>query len=359
MKQLVLAHDFHHPPNTIYQVLSRPWRHWQFLPMCRKSDVVSRVVEPDGQEVVAVNYVLASKKHNISHELGVQLRLNRLQFEITVCGIGENTLGISGTSRLQLERLPKGSCRLTFTIRYETSRWRSKLVPVAPMIRFGFGRVMRAVSQFADLVASADKSLDPAHRRRRRKLMAQAEADKVSARESVLKRLPRHSVGAEIGVFAGVFAEQIIKAVDPVEFHLIDPWKALHNQSHAESWYGEMTQDYMDALHVMVSQALDNEMRSGVVKIHRDFSANVLPGFADNHFDWIYIDGDHAYEAVAHDLEASFAKVRPGGLIAGDDYRVAGWWGDGVVRAVDEFVARRPVEMIHTQQDQFVIRKRD
>lgn len=32
-------------------------------------------------------------------------------------------------------------------------------------------------------------------------------------------------------------------------------------------------------------------------------------------------------------------KVREGGLIAGDDYRKGLWCGDGVVRAVDEFIA--------------------
>lgn len=36
--------------------------------------------------------------------------------------------------------------------------------------------------------------------------------------------------------------------------------------------------------------------------------------------DYLYIDADHAYDSVLADLEAWVPHVRPGGLIAGDDY---------------------------------------
>jgi predicted O-methyltransferase YrrM len=63
--------------------------------------------------------------------------------------------------------------------------------------------------------------------------------------------------------------------------------------------------------------------------------------FSDESLDWVYIDGDHSYEAVKRDLEAYYRVVKPGGFIAGDDYGAAnGWFGDGVTRAVDEFAAR-------------------
>jgi len=56
-------------------------------------------------------------------------------------------------------------------------------------------------------------------------------------------------------------------------------------------------------------------------------------------------------------LDKSFAKVRAGGLIAGDDYRVAGWWGNDVVRAVNEFLAEHDARMVFTLDGQFVIEK--
>lgn len=55
---------------------------------------------------------------------------------------------------------------------------------------------------------------------------------------------------------------------------------------------------------------------------------------------WVYIDADHSYKGVKGDLEAFYRTVKSGGFLAGDDYRQGGWWGDGVVRAVDEFADR-------------------
>ena len=55
------------------------------------------------------------------------------------------------------------------------------------------------------------------------------------------------------------------------------------------------------------------------VTICKGFSAEVLASFPDNYFDWVYIDGNHLYEFVKKDVELSFQKVKPGGVIAGDD----------------------------------------
>lgn len=60
---------------------------------------------------------------------------------------------------------------------------------------------------------------------------------------------------------------------------------------------------------------------------------------------------------VMGDLESYYPKVKPGGLLAGDDYGVAGWWHDGVTRAVDEFAARRGCAKTIGRGDQFILRK--
>lgn len=62
------------------------------------------------------------------------------------------------------------------------------------------------------------------------------------------------------------------------------------------------------------------------ISIRKGFSADVLASFPDDYFDWLYIDGNHLYEFVRKDIEISFKKVRPGGIIAGDDYF---WQKDG------------------------------
>ena len=55
--------------------------------------------------------------------------------------------------------------------------------------------------------------------------------------------------------------------------------------------------------------------------------------FPDCFFDWVYIDGNHSYEAVRQDLELYWRKLKPGGYIVCDDYHHAGFWDDGVTRA--------------------------
>lgn len=55
--------------------------------------------------------------------------------------------------------------------------------------------------------------------------------------------------------------------------------------------------------------------------------------------DVLYVDGDHAHEAVAADIRDFLPFVRPGGLVAFHDYKPEG--KEGVRRAVDELVAPR------------------
>ena len=95
-----------------------------------------------------------------------------------------------------------------------------------------------------------------------------------------------------------------------------------------------------------------------MVHVHRGASSDVLERFPDAYFDWIYIDGNHLYEYVRSDLEIAMRKVKPSGLITGDDYGDGGWWLGGVKHAVDELVARDDMEavMIGTQ---FMLRRTD
>ena len=42
--------------------------------------------------------------------------------------------------------------------------------------------------------------------------------------------------------------------------------------------------------------------------------------FPAQHFDWLYIDALHTFEAVLSDLRAWWPRLRDGGLLSGDDY---------------------------------------
>lgn len=158
-------------------------------------------------------------------------------------------------------------------------------------------------------------------------------------REVVLRRLPREGVGAEIGVWKGHFSARLLQATNPRELHLIDPWAfqpdcpdRMYGGSHAHG------QEDMDAI---FAQVRDGVGTHPAVTIHRGTSATVLGTFDAAYFDWIYIDGDHSYTAVLEDLELAFRTVRPGGMIAGDDYRWGPDEGCPVRRAVRDFLRRK------------------
>jgi hypothetical protein len=179
-------------------------------------------------------------------------------------------------------------------------------------------------------------------------------------RRFLLETLPKGSIGAEIGVHLGDFSSQLLEAVQPRELYLIDPWAHESATEYRDAWYGGKAsggQSEMDARHASVCRRFAREASSGRVKIHRGYSGEVLGGFTDAYFDWVYIDGNHLYEFVKQDLELSFAKTKPGGYVCGDDYTSGGWWDGGVKRAVDEFWQTRGLQPAQIRNQQFILRR--
>jgi hypothetical protein len=181
-----------------------------------------------------------------------------------------------------------------------------------------------------------------------------------SARGDLLRQLPRGSVGAEIGVHEGRFSEKLIARVKPRKLYLIDPWHYESEGVLAKSLFGGEkggSQAAMDERAGRVAAKFASEISRGQVKILRGFSDAVVDQIGLEELDWVYIDGNHAYEYVKKDLELYAARVKPGGLITGDDYKEPGWWEGGVEKAVDEFVAAGKAQLVGIWKSQFVLRK--
>lgn len=163
------------------------------------------------------------------------------------------------------------------------------------------------------------------------------ERDVKASRRRLLRKLPKHAVCAEVGVWKGDGAAAILRHTQPETLYLVDPWE--HQPHHEKAQYGgKADSDTMDAIHASVCQRFAGEIERGQVEVIRSRSDRVDGEFAEGQLDWVWIDGDHTYEAVKADLERFARIVKPGGYLAGDDYTL-GWWGDGVIRAVDEFAA--------------------
>ena len=156
-----------------------------------------------------------------------------------------------------------------------------------------------------------------------------------ASRSYLLCRMPKGSVCAEIGVHEGEFSRQILDEVEPQRLNLIDPWKQEQE----------------------VMERVAEEIASGRVQVHRNPSSEVHEAFEDSYFDWVYVDGNRLYEYVMQDLELYYPKVKAGGYLTGDDYGVRGFWGNGVQKAVDEFVSRTPGVTLKVHGTQFIIKK--
>ncbi|CAA9224545.1 MAG: hypothetical protein AVDCRST_MAG93-600 [uncultured Chloroflexia bacterium] len=179
-------------------------------------------------------------------------------------------------------------------------------------------------------------------------------------RDSILRRMLKGSVCAEIGVHEGSFSREILDVVQPARLHLIDPWKHEEDDRYHQSWYGGLGsegQAIMDQRYLAVREQFDQEIRAGQVQVHRSYSDAASEEFADSYFDWIYIDGNHLYEFVKKDLKLYYPKVKTDGYITGDDYGAQNWWENGVQKAVDEFVSQRPELTLEVSGRQFVIKK--
>jgi len=171
--------------------------------------------------------------------------------------------------------------------------------------------------------------------------------------------LPSDSIGAEIGIWKGNFSKKILRTVQPKKLHLIDPYLYQEAENYQRALYGGQSgsQKVLDDIYNSVREKFKGEIAAGQAVMHRKLSEETAQEFADEYFDWIYIDGDHQYEFVKKDLESFYPKVKAGGLIAGDDYDDAGWWQGGVKKAVDEFLHTGAVKLIKIKKNQFVLRK--
>ena len=181
----------------------------------------------------------------------------------------------------------------------------------------------------------------------------------MAARRLVIRQFGQGGVGAEIGVFKGEFSEEILVEAKPAKLILIDPWENMDDPDLAGAWYGAGSPHDMDAIYAGVEARFASQVAAGTVELRRMSSNAALSGLADESLDFVYVDGDHRYEAVRDDLELSLAKLKPGGILAGDDYLDGGWWKGDVIRAVNEFIGRHAseIQIALVLRGQFVFRK--
>jgi len=136
-------------------------------------------------------------------------------------------------------------------------------------------------------------------------------------------------VGAWMGKSTNYMATKISDSQKDIKFTTIDTWKGTPDESYHINTVDELGGD-------MFPQFIKNTVLSNNhtnIQTIKDTSLNAANLFANNSIDFIMIDAGHSYTDVLNDLNIWYNKVKPGGIISGDDYTVFG----GVTRAADEF----------------------
>lgn len=167
---------------------------------------------------------------------------------------------------------------------------------------------------------------------------------KDSYRQKILNKVTKGGVCVEIGVWRGDFSRMILDTVKPMHLALIDPWQHFGDDEQSEAFAGRTEEERFEKIYQGVCKKYASEIASGQVSIMRELSKTAIAQFDDDTIDFAYIDGDHSYDGVCADLNDIFPKMKTDGIIAFDDYHRRGWWGDGVLRAIHEFIGQHPSE---------------
>lgn len=174
-------------------------------------------------------------------------------------------------------------------------------------------------------------------------------------RDALLRYLPAGGRVAEIGVARGHFSAQVKAVCKPSFLALVDPWC----EQDQTIYYGDSNnakQSAQDMRYKAVSRRFASAKPGAECRVVRNFSAQAVNEFDDSFFDWVFIDGNHSYEACLEDLRLWAPKVKSDGLLCGHDFATHASAREakyGVVEAVRTFVKETGFALAALTVEQF------
>ena len=142
--------------------------------------------------------------------------------------------------------------------------------------------------------------------------------------------------GLEIGTHRGENAYNMLRLLDIEKMFFVDPY--LPHETGCKH--------YKKAKKVL--SKWHNKIYFRLAK-----SEEASKMFRNNYFDFIYIDGDHSYEAVKRDIDLYYPKVSEGGVLGGHDFCGS---CPGVCRAVIEFCDDNDIEFQSWDKDWWFVK---
>ena len=144
-------------------------------------------------------------------------------------------------------------------------------------------------------------------------------------------------------MFTGLFSASLLQVTRSKKLYFVDPWWEVFGPVYPD-WgpYTDHGKLLTSTAHSMASGRIRRHANGTETEVLVETSASFLSRIPDQHLDWVYLDSTHSYEGTRDELALLRTKVKPGGMIAGDD------WHDslehphaGVSQAVKEAVARK------------------
>lgn len=143
----------------------------------------------------------------------------------------------------------------------------------------------------------------------------------------------------EIGTHRGEFADRFLREWSGKLLHCVDPWRDPWMQElgpkgeHKPTW-SDRDDDFRQA-------NILRDSHPNRVILHRMKSYEASLRIGDG-LDFVYLDGDHRFDAVMLDLETWWPKLKVGGVMAGHDIKMPAHenngWGRCVQPAVQRFI---------------------
>lgn len=146
-------------------------------------------------------------------------------------------------------------------------------------------------------------------------------------RSDIVKFAGVNITGIELGVAEGEFSESVLRDQDVSLWYSVDMWAGDRGHDHAQKQTAiNRLQPYGERSVVIQSRFCD-----------------VVEDFEDEYFDVVYVDGyAHTGQEHGKTLRDWWPKVKPGGILSGDDYDPA--W-PLTVQYVDEFCAQQNLKL--------------
>lgn len=136
-------------------------------------------------------------------------------------------------------------------------------------------------------------------------------------------------VGSWKGKSAAFMGVEIANSGKAIEFYAVDHWKGSDEPAHhadPDVQAGRLYEVFLRNIRPVADHI--RPLRCSSVEAARTFD--------DASLDLVFLDAGHSYEDVSADIAAWLPKLKPGAVIAGDDYN----WS-GVRQAIEEAFAGR------------------